>query len=387
LPEQVGLGNVGAEFPVTSIAAAGDRTGLLAMNDQKKPKIDLKARLGKKSASSPSGPSFMPSPTGISGPGGIPAPPPSVLSAPRPAAPPRPQAIKVEMSEEVVQEQKKQQKKVYVLAIAAAIIGGLMGFGIGGSTEKSTQARVALRDASELAAEISSAADTAEQLADLVKDAREKLSGGKYPESEVQKLGGLRIPFEGINLGGRNIGRFKKDVAGGLVSFAGMTEKANEAAEHLQRVLSGSRKSLEELFAQKDKPKVTWSAIVNDGPSGRWATLVTLQEPFFVKAEPKPGGKDSWPDQTKIKLGGRESSLKRYAKGDPLRGDPQFIPVDPGSQASICQNDAATRVVRIIQEVEDSLRGVKDPGGHEETGVIEAGRALVDKLKQIGGPG
>jgi hypothetical protein len=363
-----------------------------AMNDQKKPKIDLKARLGKKTVSSPSGPSIPP-PMGGSRPGGIPAPP---FSAPKssvdpyssmmssaPPPPPKPQAIKVEMSEEVVREQKKQLKKGYMVAVVTAVIGGVVGFLIGGSNETSNQQKIAARDAGELAKEVTKASDTAEQLADVVKSIKDKLSSGKYPEEDAKKLGGLRIPFEGANLGLRIIGRFNREVNRGLLNFATLSEKANDATEHLQTMLGGSRKALDDAFSLKDKPKVHWSAVVGTGPSGPWATLMSLPEPFPAKSEDKDKAA-AWPDSIKIKQGGKDTTMKRYTKGDPAGGDPLFIPVDPQTQNAVCPSLPVARVIRAVQDLEESLRGVKDPGGHEETGLIETGRAVSEKLKTIG---
>lgn len=357
------------------------------MNDHQKPKIDLKARLGKKSVSSPSGPSIPPPITATSRPGAIPAPP---FGAPKTdpfssvsasqAPPPKPQAIKVEMSEEVVQEQKKQKKKGYVIAVVTLIIGGIVGFMVGGSNETSNQQKVAARDAGDLAKEVTTATETAEQLADVVKAIKDKMASGKYPEEETKKLGGLRIPFEGANLGLRVIGRFNKEVNRSLVAFAGMTEKANDLTEDVQRMISGSKKSLDDAFALKDKPKVQWSAIVSGGPSGPWATLAAIPEPFFAKSDDKA----AWPESVKMRLGGKETTVKRYAKGDPAGGDPQFIPIEPVSQNSVCPNLHVARIIRSVQDLEDTLRGVKDPGGHEETGLIETGTAIAEKLKGIG---
>jgi hypothetical protein len=109
---------------------------------------------------------------------------------------------------------------------------------------------------------------------------------------------------------------------------------------------------------------------------------MVIPEPFLAK--PEKGG---WPDSVKFKAGGKETSMKRYAKGDPAGGDPQFIPVEPNSQNSVCPSIPVARVIRAVQDLEDSLRGVKDTtgqGGHEETGLIETGRAVAEKLKQIG---
>lgn len=362
------------------------------MNDQNKPKIDLKARLGKKTVSTPSGPSIPPPVVG-SRPMGIPAPPFSAPKSTDPysqmmgsvppasaAPPPKPQAIKVEMSEEVVQEQKKQLKKGYAIAGITAIIGGIVGFLVGGSNETSNQQKIAARDATELAKEVTKATDAAEQLADVVKSIKEKIASGKFPEEEATKLGGLRIPFEGANLGLRVIGRFNKEVNRGLISLANLSEKANSNTEDLQRLLSGSRKALDDAFSLKDKPKVTWGAMVSGGPSGPWATLTALPEPFAAKSDDKK----EWPDSIKIKLEGKDTQVKRYAKGDPSGSDPLFIPIEPKSQNGVCPSIPVSKVIRSVQDLEDSLRGIKDPGGHEETGLIETGQAVAEKLKTIG---
>ena len=87
-----------------------------------------------------------------------------------------------------------------------------------------------------------------------------------------------------------------------------------------------------------------------------------------------------------MKLGGKETTVKRYAKGDPAGGDPQFIPIEPVSQNSVCPNINLARVLRTVQDLENLLRGVKSEtsGGHEETGLIETGTAVSEKLKGIG---
>jgi hypothetical protein len=296
---------------------------------------------------------------------------------------PEPQAIKVEMSEEVRQAQKKQGRKYIVFAAIAAVVGGAFGFGVGGATERSNVAAQALRDAGELAKEIKAAMATAETLADTLKSAREKLASGKYPEEDITKLGGLRVPFGGDKLGGRNIGRFKKEVSSGLLALSGQAEKVNEQTETVQRILGGARKSLGDVFAQGATPKVMWAAYAEGGANGPILSMMAVPEPFLVK--PDKGG---WPESIKIKVEGKEKSIKRYTKGDPAAGnDPLFIPVDPSSQSAVCPQDVVFRINRQMQELEGLLRGVKEASGNEETGLIDAGRALEEKLKAIGTPG
>jgi len=363
------------------------------MTDQK-PKIDLKSRLGKKTVSSPSGHSIPP-PAGMRPGGGIPAPP--FGSRPAPADPsnpysmmdatsapvqPRPQAIKIEMSEEVRHEQRKQGRKFIWFAVASALVGGVLGYAIGSGHERGKVADQALRDAGELAKEVKDAMAVAETLADTIKSAKDKLGSGKFPDEEISKLGALRVPFGGDKLGGRNIGRFKKDVSSGLLALTGQAEKVNDSTETIQRVLGGSRKSLNDVFQQGATPKVYWAAVAEGGPHGPMLNMLAVPEPFLLKVE-----KGGWPDSVKFKIEGKEVSVKRYTKGDPQGNDPLYIPVDPTSQAGVCPQDVVVRVVRQLSDLEGQLRGIKDPGGHEETGIIDAGRAIEEKLRAIGTPG
>jgi hypothetical protein len=360
-----------------------------------KPKIDLKSRLGKKTVSSPSGASIPP-PVGIPRPSGIPAPPfgsrpASAMDTSNPyagldtGAPPparvEPQAIKIEMSDEVRQAQKKQAKKYMVMALFTAVVGGVIGYAVGSGAERGKVADQALRDAGDLAKEIKTAMISAETLADTLKAAREQLQASKYPEAEVTKLGGLRIPFGGDKLGGRNIGRFKKEVSSGLLALTSQAEKVNEQTETVQRFLGGFRKALTENFAQATSPKVQWVAYAEGTSTGPLLTMMAVPEPFAVKAD------KGWPESIKFKVGGKDVNIKRYTKGDPAGSDPLYIPVDPASQSSVCPQDIVFRVARQVQELENLLRGGKDAEGNDESGFIDAGRALEEKLKGIGTPG
>ena len=187
-------------------------------------KVDLKARLGKKTVSSGSS---IPPPVGIPKPAGIPVPaafgaspsaparprvdasdPYAAIAADQAPARAEPAAIKVEMSEEVVAAQRKGRAKIAVLAVATAIVGGLVGYAVGSGVERGKGAEKAIAGAEDLAKEIDDTNAKIEELAEVLKSAREKLSSNKYPEEEVSKLGGIDIPFSGANLTGKGIGRF-----------------------------------------------------------------------------------------------------------------------------------------------------------------------------------
>jgi hypothetical protein len=366
------------------------------MADERKSKIDLKSRLRKQTVSSPTGSSIPPPVVGR----GIPAPPfgskPKV-DASNPysaveasAAPPKPQAIRVEMSQEVVDAQKKGRSKVIMGALAAAVVGSIIGFTIGSGFERGKTADLALSGAKDLAKEVNDATAQAEQLADALQSAGAKLSDGQYPEDEVRKLGGLRIPFEGANLAGKGIGRLSGQVVTMLIEFASKSEAANDQKDRLQRLLGGSRKAIEEILSQAKDPKVRWSVFVGYGPSGPWASMQPLPEPFLVKSDEKKDGKAySWPTEFTIKDAGKDVKLNRYTKGNPIASPPELIPVDPESQTLVCPIDTMVKLAREVQGLQTSLRGQKaaQPGEEEQTGLIDMGNAVVEKLKLIGQPG
>ncbi|MCA9600113.1 MAG: hypothetical protein KC776_42715 [Myxococcales bacterium] len=381
------------------------------MAEEKKPKIDLKARLGKKTITSPGGPSIPP-PVGLPKPSGIPAPPfqsqpsrpkvdasnpYSAISAEQAPARAEPQAIKVEMSEEVVAAQRKGRAKVAILAVVTAFVGGLVGFAVGSGVERGKGAEKAIAGAGDLAKEIDDTNAKIEELAEVLKSAREKLSSNKYPEEEVSKLGGIDIPFSGANLTGKGIGRFKPEVVTLLINFAGGATEANEQKDKIRNILTGAKPAITDYLAQKETPKVRWGAYFENGPYGPWVSMQALPDPFLVKPADKDKDKKKdekakpfkWPEDFKISQRGKEYKLKRFTSGDPSknRGDPEIIPVNPDTQDDVCPTDTLVRLTRELRDMETVLRGDKSDPANEKDGLIDTGKVLLDQIKSIGKPG
>ncbi|MEZ4223876.1 MAG: hypothetical protein R3B13_23200 [Polyangiaceae bacterium] len=373
------------------------------MADEKKPRIDLKARLGKKTVTAPGGPS-VPPPVGLPKPSGIPQPPFAAPGREKPKIDPsnpyaaihadqaparaEPQAIKVEMSEEVVAAQKKGRGKIIALAGVAAVVGGLVGYAVGSGVERGKGAEKALTGAADLAKEVDEANAKVEELADVLKSARDKLGDGKYPSDEVQKLGGIDVPFSGASLTGKGIGRFKPEIVTLLITFASGAEETNEQKDKIRNILSGAKKPLEEILAQKETPKVRWAAYFENGPYGPWVSMQLLPEPFDVnqsEADKKAKKTYKWPGEFKINQSGKEFTLKRYSSGDPTksRENPDIIPVNPETQGAVCPSDVVVKLQRELTDMERLLRGDKTPG-LEKDGLVDTGRALSEKLKGIG---
>ncbi len=377
---------------------------------EQKPKIDLKARLGKKTVSTPAaGGSSIPPPMAASPsaipagasrpsmprpsgppqmtPSGVPVPP---FAAPsRPAmdpsnpygamqaqapAPARPTAIRIEMGEEVMAARRAGRTKVLVLAFFAAVVGGLVGYAVGGGVERQKGADAAIVGAQDLIKDITKANGESQKLAETLKSAKEKLKKGQFPEEEVSKLGSINIPFAGKNLAGKGIGRFKPEVVSMLIEYANTATAANEQKEKLQSVLSGAKKGIQELM--DPKPQVRWAVLLAGGPGGPWAGMQVVPAPF--------SSKDKWPDELKVGSGKEAQSFKRYSSGNPINNDsPYFLPVDPTSQASVCPQDVLFKLNRELGDLEEMLRGNHAPG-EDKTGLLEAAQHLTDKLKLIG---
>lgn len=373
----------------------------MAEEDKKKPKIDLKARLGKKTISSGAGASIPP-PVGMQPGTSIPAPPfgarpaPAIAPAPQldPSNPyaavaaveaPRPapaQAIRIEMSEEIVEAQKRGRGKIIALAVATALVGGVIGYAFGGGAERGRRHETALQGAAMLVEEVDKANAEIEKLAEVLKKAKTKLSEGKYPEEEVNELGGIDIPFDGNNLAGKGTGLMGNEVNRLLVKYAGDAAAANEQKDTLKRVLSGRRKLVEELLAQKETPKVNWAVFVADGPHGPMAAMQRLPTPFLVKSDKGEGGKPySWPDEFELKDGDKTVKVKRYTRGQP---GSELIPVDPSTESAVCPSDTLMQIAREISNLETTLKGDKSDPTNEKTGLIDTGTALLERLKAIG---
>ncbi|HTM43723.1 MAG TPA: hypothetical protein VL137_02140, partial [Polyangiaceae bacterium] len=360
-----------------------------------KPKIDLKARLGKKTVTTGTGggrlggPSIPP-PVGLRSPTGIgsspssqppavdPSNPYSSITAAQAPVQAAPQAIKIEMSEEVVEAQKKGRSKVMILAGVTAVIGAVIGFAVGGMNERNARAQRALVDAQDLIKSVTETGTQAQAMADVFKDVGKGLSDGKYPDEGIGKLGGLDIPFDGTTLSGKAITLFKPALTNMLVQYAGLADQADEQKDKLLRLLTGSKTGIQELLADKTTPKVRWSVFIQNGPFGPWASMQPVPTPFFVKSDAKDY---SWPGEIQVKDGDQTVTMKRYSKGEPASASsPEFIPVVPQTQASVCPSDLPTRLRREVSTMDTLLNGDDTPG-QEKAGLIPLGTKILEELK------
>jgi hypothetical protein len=208
----------------------------------------------------------------------------------------------------------------------------------------------------------------------VVTAAGKALKDGKYPEAEVKALGGLNVPFDGSNLAGKGIGRFKPQVLTMLINYAEAVAKVNTQKEKIRSVLSVAKPAVEDMLAQNTSPQVRWGLTVQSTPQGPWGILAPLPAAFAVSGE-----KGSWPAQ--IELG--ERGLKRYSGGD---ANGQLIPVAPQSHNAVCPNDTMVRLRREVNDLDKLMQGDQTPG-QETDGVVQMGEAIRKQLAVIGSGG
>jgi hypothetical protein len=354
------------------------------MADDNKPKIDLKARLGKKTVTGV-GPSIPPP---MMNPGAsIPAPPfasrPAAAPEPEPVRVVEPQAIKIEMGEEVVEAQKKARSRWLLVAGATAFVGGLLGYVLGGRVEANRSFKNAATGAGILLEDVNKANVEIERLADALKKAKMALGDGRYPEAEIKAFGEINVPFDASYLAGKGTGLMGGDINRLLVKFAGDAAQANDLKSTLKSSLERSQKTIVETFAEKEAPKVHWSVIVSNSPAGPIASMQPVPTPFLAAS--KEAG-FAWPKEVELKSGDKTVKVERYTKGDPTSGSaPLLIPVDPTTQGSVCASDALTQLSRDFNALEVLLRGDKSDPTNEKTGLVDTGNQVVDKLKGVGG--
>jgi hypothetical protein len=290
------------------------------------------------------------------------------MQAPAPLRAPAPTAVDTEEEFRAVRQSSK-MKSIF-LAAGTAVVGGLLGFAVGGLNEKNSVASVAVAGAKGLVSDIEEANKKVVELEQVVTAAGKGLKDGKYPDAEVKALGALNVPFDGTNLAGKGIGRFKPQVLTMLINYAETVAKVNTQKDKIRNLLSGSKPAVEELLAQGTNPTVRWGLTVQSGPQGPWGALSVLPAAFAVS-----GG---WPAQVEASEG---RAVKRYSGGDP---NGQIIPVAPQTYNAVCPTDTLMRLRREVADLDKLMRGDQSIPGQETDGVVEMGEAIKKQLASIG---
>lgn len=257
------------------------------MADDKKPKIDLKARLGKTAVPAPTpapapvavSPSGRPAPRPLS----IPAParsqpPPGALPIPTPspfaaggmdrsnplaaamapayaqpqrqaARPPEPQRI--EFDDLTVQQASRGGlKKGIVIGIVLALIFGGVGYTAGGAMEQRAGRDSSKAGAVDMANDATKARDQLKTLADKMEAGRkELLTDHKFPATLAHDLGAINVAFEGTELAGRRFSGFSTDTTRDLIAFVQSVDGINKHRGAIANLLTTLQKPITEQLA------------------------------------------------------------------------------------------------------------------------------------------
>jgi hypothetical protein len=394
------------------------------MADDKKPKIDLKARLGKQGGSNAPGaptpvpPGIVPVATrsqpppltgaGNSAPPGTPVGPPPRYAPPsnapaldpsnplaavatyrapsvqQQAAPVAAVATRIEVDEGLVQEARRGAMKrgMVIGLIVAAVLGGV-GFVAGGASEQGKAREKSKADAASLGEDLTKAKDTLTKLADKMDEGVKTLSGGKFPDKLAGDLGGLNVSFDGTELAGRRFSGFPQETTAMLVDFITSVQALNDRKELVQGLLTKLQKPMtDQLNAPAGSGSVSIvGAVMKDGSGNSWAYLAPLSAPI-----PYTSPSDiKWPAQFTFSDpmgGGSNASAPRYTGGD-LTKAAAAIPVVGKTFEKVCPSEAAGGVAQLKAQIGGFIRDIKGEGAAPADVVTDTKAGLIERADKL----
>lgn len=388
------------------------------MAEERKPKIDLKARLGKVSGASsgasapipvpvpispsspppaipppvvPGIPVGPPSPFGVAAPEIDPSNPLAAVAAPyrppAPAAPPQPQRIEVDEAA-VQQARSGARKQGVVIALVAAGIATGVGYVIGQAAEVRSGRQKALHDASDLAAEVTEAKAKLTTLADKLEAGRDMLTKErKFPDQLSKDLGGINVDFDGSKLAFRRFSGFPTEVTGGLVEFVTAVQALNDRKQLVQGFLNRLQKPLTEQFsAPPGQTTVSHVVAISRDPAGNPAAFIASLTSPIVFAPPNVPipGEFNFVDP----LGSGNTSLGAYKGGDISR-TPAAMYVMPKTFEKVCPSETSSQTAQLAAQLNNMVRDLRGEaaaveGMDPKPGMMERADRLIDGLKKVG---
>jgi hypothetical protein len=393
----------------------------MAEDKSKKPKIDLKARLGKTSqGAAPAGiapiaptpsatgsqpppaasadgtpvPQVVPppslKPTGIApppgiAPAGISLPPFARPAQPQPKAKPvsaEQQTIKVEVSEEVEAQRKKARRNVVIAGVIASVVGLAIGFLAGGRSESTGRASRAVKGAGALEADVKTATQKLKEFGAVLDQGLDDLDHKKYPGDLLTALSSTQIPFDETKFEGKYVGDLPPKTMRLLFSYTRGVADVNDKKDSLKNLLGILKPDVEKAWAEEKKPVFNLSVIFKGGGDKTTVELVRNKEPFEI---------DKWPaDYTVIGKEVREGrrvdadkKVTRWVKGDLTGSSPIAMPVDPASSNDFTNERVVLQLKKGILDIKTMLEGDKSNPQAETSGLLKDGDVLNAQLNEI----
>lgn len=415
------------------------------MAEDKKPKIDLKARLGKAGGAAPPpaagggipvpAPAPMATPMGASpvappptsSPGAGMTPPPGVPVGPPPAfkpsggpaldpsnplaaavqpqrsqrpaaavpqAPPQPQRIEVD--EATVHEARKgARKQGLAYGLIAGVVFGIVGFMGGGAQETSKARSRAVGDAKSLSADVTKAKAQLVTLGEKVEAGRNALKNDKkFPEALAKDLSSVLIDFDGTKLAGVRFSGFPQETTSGLIEFITQVQGLNDRKSALAGLMTRLQKPITEQLAAGGRTSINHAVILlgekDQGANGMIAILAPLTKAIEVNP-PQPPNLPAELTATNP-LTRTNVSAPKYTPG--ALDKPKYnvvFPVAPKSIDTIFPSETQGAIAQLVGQLNKVLvdiRGEKAaPGGEmvveDKIGLIDRADKLVTGLNKV----
>jgi hypothetical protein len=392
------------------------------MAEEKKPKIDLKARLGKGGAAPQAagvgGMPIVPPPAGTIPPapgsrtgGSLPVPgavpsgfvggspssmdvsnPLMAAAAPRvmqAAPPPPPQRIEVD--ELAVQEARKGARKQGLMAglVAAAVLGAI-GYIAGGAMETNKGRQKSVGDAKSLAGDVGKSRDQLKLIADKVEAGRNSLlKENKFPDALAKELGGMNVDFDGNKLAGVRFSGFKQETTSTLIEYITLVQTINDRKSAIVGLLGRLQKPITEKLSAGQKTHIQYAVFFGktDPAKNPFALLAPLTKPIDAQnpsAIALPAEFTATDPTTRQNI-----SAPKYASGG--LDKPSAVYVLPKSMEAACPSETSGAIAQLGSQLSRVLTDVRGeqaaPGGdivtESKPGLLERADKLIAGLNAV----
>ena len=410
------------------------------MAEEKKPKIDLKARLGKGGGATPppagvgggmpapmpggmpgggggpmgvpppaAMPASNPAPGGLPVPPGIPVGPPPAFRQPtpqldpsnplaavvappqraqpsRPPAPPQPQRIEVD--EMAVQEARKGARKQGLIAgLVAALVLGAIGYIAGGASSESKARNASVNHAKSLAGDVAGAKDKLKAMADKVEAGRNQLlKEKKFPADLSKDLGAINVDFDGSKLAGVRFSGFSSETTSGLIEFISLVQQTNDRKNALIGLLAKLQKPITEQLNPQGPNKVGFVVILDkDQSKQQFAILAPLQKPLEQSGNAPPTMPAELVATNPLTRG--NVTIPKATTFD----KPGAAYVIPKSVEAACPSESAGQIAQLggqLNKLITDIRGEQAGAGGDaivdnKPGLLEKADKLVTNLNKV----
>jgi hypothetical protein len=380
------------------------------MADEKKPKIDLKARLGKASstATPPPGtviPVPVPKPIGSRPPPpGVPIGPPSpfgsspppmdpsnplaavaqVYRPPPPSAPAQPQMQRIEVDEVAVHQARSgARKQGFVIAVIVAFAFTGLGYVAGDASQISQGRAKSKTDAQELSKDVKKAGDSLKALADKLEAGRTTLTKDhKFPDQLSKELGGINVDFDGSKLAGRRFSSFSPETSAGLVEFITAVQALNDRKLIVQNLLTKLQKPLtEQLNAPPGQSTINYVVVVDKDPSGNPSALLASVIPPIVFTPPNLPLPAEFTFSNPIGQG--NAKLPAYRGGD-LSTKPAAMYVAPRTFEKACPSEVSGQTAQLAAQIGNVIHDIRgDTAAAPEGAIVDTKDGLLQRVDKV----